>query len=180
MALAPQSRLTDEERTNLVAFLDGEADHDVTQRLEEKRARSVSVRKEMEALEKTWQMLDWLPRPEAPADFANQTITQIHSRHLQAELMAGRLKIAAVIAARALGWVASFALLAALGFISVRYLWPDPARQFIEDLDCAEHLETYQAIPDLKFLDDLSRLGIFIEPTGGTDSRPTGETPSEQ
>jgi hypothetical protein len=177
MSLPAQTRLTDEERTNLVAFLDGEVDETLAQKLEEKVARSVSVRKEVEALEKTWELLDWLPQPEATADFATQTISRIHSQQLQAELMEGRVKFGAAIVVKVMAWAACIAALASIGFTSLRYAWPDPNRELINQLDGVENLETYRAIPDLKFLDDLSRLGIFVEPmvapdpVGGTESK---------
>src|SRR2546426_5393490 len=95
-----QLRLTDEERTNLVAFLDGELDEEQAQGLETKVARSPSARKEVEALEKTWTMLEWLPRVEAPADFTNQTISRIHSQQMRAELIEGRLQRVAVFAGK--------------------------------------------------------------------------------
>src|SRR5262245_46294753 len=97
MALPPQTRLTDDERANLVAFLDGEVDESLAKSLEDKVARSVSVRREIDALEKTWGMLDWLPRPELPADFASQTLTRIHSQQLQADLLEGRFKWGAAL-----------------------------------------------------------------------------------
>jgi hypothetical protein len=164
MSLPPQTRLTDEERANLVAFLDGEVDESLAENLEKKVAGSVSVRREIEALERTWGMLDWLPRPELPADFASQTLTRIRSQQLQAELLEGRVKSGAAICAKAMAWVACVVAMCSIGFISLRHAWPDPTRELINDLDAVENLETYSSIPDLRFLDDLSRLGIFVEP----------------
>jgi hypothetical protein len=176
MSLSPQTRLTEEERANLVAFLDGEVEESLARSLEEKVARSVSVRREVEALEKTWGMLEWLPRPELPGDFATQTLTRIHSQQLQAELLEGRVKLGAAIVVKALAWVACVVAMASIGFISLRHAWPDPNRELINDLDAIENLETYRAIPDLKFLDDLSRLGLFVEPTPGPDAGAESES----
>jgi hypothetical protein len=167
MSQPSQTRLTDEERANLVAFLDGEVDETLAQSLEEKVTRSVSVRREVEALEKTWGMLDWLPRPEAPADFASQTITRIHSRALEVEALEGRLRWGVGLVAKVMAWAACILAAVGIGFASVRYAWADPSRDLINNLDCVENLETYRSIPDLKFLDDLSRLGIFVDPASG-------------
>lgn len=184
MTQPSQTRLNDEERANLVAYLDGEADASVARSLEEKVARSVSVRKEVEALEKTWGMLDWLPRPEAPADLASQTITRIHTQQLHAEQLEGRIKFGAAVAIKLAAWAVCAVIVFGIGFVSLRFLWRDPSRELIEDLPIVENLESYRAIPDVKFLDDLSRLGIFVDSAtapdaaGGSDA-PAGEAASD-
>jgi hypothetical protein len=159
---------------NLVAFLDGElADDALGQKLEEKVAQSVSVRKEVQALEKTWGMLDWLPRPELPADFASQTVTRIHSQQLRAEMIEGQFKYWTLVLAKVIGWAACVAALVTAGFASVRFALPDPTRDLINHLEIVENLETYSAIPDLKFLDDISRINMFRDPDA-----PLAETPA--
>jgi hypothetical protein len=169
MSVPSHTRLTEEERASLVAFLDGEVSDSLAQSLEEKVARSVSVRREVEALEKTWELLEWLPRAEAPADFATKTISRIHSRQLHAELVESRIKHGATLVAKAVAWAACMVAVASIGFSSIRYVWRDPNRELIEQLDCVENLETYRAIPELKFLDDLGRLGIFVDPVAAAD-----------
>ena len=176
-----QLRLTDHERANLVAFLDGELEEEDAQGLETKIARSPSARKEVEALEKTWTMLEWLPRVEAPADFTDQTISRIHSQQMRAELIEGGLKRVVVIAAKVIGWVASVAAAVAIGFVGVRYAWPDPTRKLIEDLEIVENLEALREIPDIKFLDDVSRLGFFAPPSAPASGDPAaGQVPPGQ
>ncbi len=180
MALPPQTRLTDEERANLVAFLDGELDDVDAQKFEEKSARSISIRKELTALEKTWNMLDWLPRPEAPGDFASQTISRIHSQAIRAELIEGQLMRWSGVAAKSLTWVVSIAAMAAVGFGLLRFAWRDPSRELIGHLTILENLETYRSIPDLKFLDDISRIGLFADPAAATSGEEaTGEAATD-
>jgi hypothetical protein len=180
MSLSPQTRLTDDERANLVAFLDGEVDESLARSLEDKAARSVSVRREIEALDKTWGLLDWLPRPELPAEFAAQTLTQIHARQEQAEQFEGQLKSGATILAKTLAWALCVVAIGTVGFMSMRYLWPDPNRALINDLDAVENLDTYRAIPDIKFLDDLSRLGIFVEPASPEAGKDAATQPAAE
>lgn len=174
-----QPRLTEDERLNLVAFLDGELDDDeLGQKLEEKVAQSVSVRKEIQALEKTWGMLDWLPRPEAPTDFASQTVSRIHSQQLRAEMIEGQFKYWTTVAAKMIAWAACVAVMVAAGFTSLRYAWRDPTRELINHLEIVENLETYRAIPDLKFLDDISRINMFKDTDEATGEPPTGDAPA--
>lgn len=174
-----QPRLTDEDRMNLVAFLDGELDDDeLGQRLEEKVAQSVSVRKEVQALEKTWGMLDWLPRPELPPAFASQTVTRIHSQQLRAELIEGQFKYWTTIAAKTIAWAACVAAIVTAGFASLRYAWRDPTRELINHLEIVENLETYLAIPDLKFLDDISRINMFKDPAEAASEATASDAPA--
>jgi hypothetical protein len=164
MQIPQHQRLSDEERANLVAFLDGEVDEDLSAQLEAKVSKSPSVRKEVDALEKTWSMLDWLPRPELPDDFATQAVTRIHSQQLRAELIEGRLQRHSIFAAKCIGWVAGVAAAAFIGFTAVRLAWRDPSRELAEHLDILDNMESYRVIPDVKFLEDMVRLGYFVDP----------------
>jgi len=173
-----QPRLTEDERLNLVAFLDGEVDEDIARGLEEKMSKSESVRREIQALEKTWGMLDWLPRPELPQDFASQTVSRIHSQQLRAEIIEDRVKRWSTVAAKTIAWLACAAAMAAAGFVSVRHAWPDPTRELIELLPIVENLDTYRSVPDVKFLNDISMLNMFKEPVEGGKDAAAGETPA--
>lgn len=172
-----QLRLTEDDRVNLVAYLDGELVDEDAQAMEAKIAKSVSAQKEVQALEKTWGMLEWLPRPELAPDFATQTVSRIHSQQLASERFEGRIKFGAAIAAKSFGWVASLAAAAAISFIGVRFAWPDPTRRLIEDLDIVENLESYRMISDIKFLDDLSRQGQFVDPPPAAAESPPTDSP---
>ncbi len=186
-----QPRLSDDERINLVAFLDGELAEADAIKLEDKVARSVSVRREIQALEKTWNMLDWLPRLELPEEFASQTVTRIHTQQLRAEMIEGRLKRFTIIAGKIVGWAACVLAAAGVGFAAIRLAWPDPTRELINDLEIVENLDSYRAIPDIEFLDSLAKLGAFSEPAAGPapgaapnetapDENPPAEKPPDQ
>ena len=58
------SPLNERERADLVAWLDGE--------LEGEAARA-----EADALRKTWELLDYLPRPEPSASFTHRTLSRL-------------------------------------------------------------------------------------------------------
>jgi len=175
MAIPPQTRLTEEERASLIAFLDGEAEPALAQKIEEKAAKSPSVRRELAALEKTWAMLDWLPRPQAPGDFATQTITRIYSLRLHAQLVEGRLKVVLAWVAKGLAWAACIMASAAIGFGTLRFFWRDPSAELIQHLEILENMEAFRAIPDLKFLEDLSILGVFVEPAAPLETGPISD-----
>ena len=68
MAMGPgpeSQRLSPAERDNLVAYLDGELPDGESRRIATKLTSSPTARREVEALERTWQLLDHLPRPQA-------------------------------------------------------------------------------------------------------------------
>jgi hypothetical protein len=67
--------------------------------------------------------------------------------------------------------------------VALRHAWPDPAREFIEDLEIVENLEAYRAVPDIKFLQDIARLPEFAERAadplpGPADAAPQPESPA--
>src|SRR5262245_28430683 len=69
--------LTEEERTDLVAFLDGELHGEAARALEARISRDPSVRAEADALKQAWDLLDYLPRPEPSPQFANRTLEKL-------------------------------------------------------------------------------------------------------
>src|SRR5262249_41070651 len=67
-------QLTDEDRANLVAYLDGELDAEAAQALEAKLSVDPTARAEADALKRTWELLDYLPRPEPSPSFTHRTL----------------------------------------------------------------------------------------------------------
>jgi anti-sigma factor RsiW len=71
------TKLTDDDREELTAYLDGEAEPDVRARVEANLNRDPVWRAEADALKKAWDMLDHLPRAEPSASFTSQTMTKL-------------------------------------------------------------------------------------------------------
>jgi len=62
--MAPdQQRLSPEDRSNLVAYLDGELDDAQARAIATKLTQSVTARREIDALRKTWELLALLRSP---------------------------------------------------------------------------------------------------------------------
>jgi len=154
MALEKQ-RLLPAERANLVAYLDGELNEAESRAIATKLSLSVSARRELEALEKTWELLDHLPRPQAPPDFASRTL----SNAKQLALCGNRLFSVADLAARRLVRVLvlllSSLLTIGLAYAVARWVWPDPSARLVRQLSLAEHLDEYVDIGSFAFLKDL-------------------------
>jgi len=104
-------KLTPQEQENLTAYLDQELDDAGTEQITAALSRRPEVRKEAETLRKTWEMLDYLPRPLAPKSFTEQTLTRLSSTKgilLQQGMKWRRYAIA--------GWVACLLTAGAFGF----------------------------------------------------------------
>src|SRR5207248_135059 len=61
----------------LVAYLDGELGEQETETVEAQISLNPAVRREAEALRKTWDLLDYLPRPQPATDFTNRTLSRL-------------------------------------------------------------------------------------------------------
>lgn len=149
-------------KEDLVAYLDGELPSEDTRRIEELMATDPRIRLELQRLERTWELLDRLPKVEVERSFTSSTVEMIA---LSAEADANRrapsrrrtrfLTLATMVAAFV------------LGFLAVSWLKPDPNRQFLRDLHVVESLDAYQQTGDIDFLRQLKAEGLF--PPEGTD-----------
>ncbi len=72
------SDIPDDPNDDLVAYLDGELDGADARSMESKLAFDPKARAEADALKKTYDLLDYLPKPEPSATFATRTLTQIY------------------------------------------------------------------------------------------------------
>src|SRR5271165_3363158 len=84
MAVGPEQRLSPEERANLAAYIDGELTENEERAIATKLSLSKTARREVESLKKTWELLEYLPRPKASPDFPERTLTSIRSLETKA------------------------------------------------------------------------------------------------
>ncbi len=107
----PKPSLNPDEQENLSAYLDHELDEAGTEQVTADLSRRPEVRKEADTLRKTWEMLDYLPRPQAPKSFTEQTLTRLQSTKgilVQQGIKWRRYAIA--------GWAAAVLMAAGFGF----------------------------------------------------------------
>jgi len=151
-----QQRLTPDERGNLVAYLDGELNDAEARAIATKLTQSPTARREVEILEKTWELLDYLPRPKASERLTERTLTEIR----QLSLGGGRIETAfqqasvRVVRVILIGGAALVAL--GLGYALTRWAWPDPTARLVRDLPIAEHLDEYRDVGNFEFLETLA------------------------
>jgi anti-sigma factor RsiW len=165
MAVGPEQRLSPEERGNLAAYIDGELTDNEERVIATKLALSATARREVESLRKTWELLEYLPRPKATQDFPERTLTSIRSLESQG-IFWDRIAVAWLGQAAKLGVLVLVAAVSlALGFALTRWVWPDPATRMARDLSLAEHLEEYQEVGSMEFLESLVKSKEFGRPS---------------
>src|ERR687896_527533 len=69
--------LNEDEKSELVAYLDGELDDVTTQAVEAKLAINPEARAELDALKQTWGLLDLLPKASPSANFTHRTMERL-------------------------------------------------------------------------------------------------------
>ena len=154
-----QQRLSIDERSKLVAYLDGELNDAEARAIATKLTQSMTARREVDLLQKTWDLLDLLPRARASEDFAARTLS------VAVQSPDGRMASATSELARRAGmglaWAAASALLFVLGYFLTLRIWPNPTSRLARDLPIAESLDEYRAVGNFEFLKILDESGNF-------------------
>jgi hypothetical protein len=155
MATGPEKRLTPTERANLVAYLDGELGEGESRMIATKLTSSPTARREVEVLEKTWELLEYLPRPKAPDDFTARTMTEVQQLAAEGGKFEALARQVSLRAARAAIWTTASLLAFGLGYLVTHWVWPNPTARLARDLPIAEHLDEYQDVGTMDFLEEL-------------------------
>src|SRR5262249_33992355 len=139
--------LSQEERNELIAYLDGELDAKTAQAVETKINLDPRTRLELETLRRTWAMLDFLPRPEPSPAFTSTTFQRVSA--LRPTMAAKPAQRHWSWPALRLGWAAAVLLAALVGFTGMRaYLQRSrPAATVVEPADT-----DHQLVRDLRVI----------------------------
>jgi anti-sigma factor RsiW len=143
----------------LVAYLDGELEPDASRRIEGLLAADPKVRHVLQGLDRTWELLDELDKPQIADQFTQSTLEMV------TVAAAGDSERSRTEASRRRRWsVALFSgsLLVALaaGFLVVSSK-PDPNQELIDNLPLLEILDEYRQIDNIEFLQMLYEEGVF-------------------
>jgi anti-sigma factor RsiW len=161
--MANVSPLSDQDRENLVAYLDGELHGAEAAALEAKLNLNPGARAEAETLRRTWQLLDYLPRPEPSLTFTQATLTRISAlRPVSAarSIPTGRRWLFGI------GWAAAILVAGITGFAASKRMpagadRSEPSSVSVEeelkrDFDVIENLALYKNVDGLPFLESLA------------------------
>ena len=159
------ANLSDEDRENLVAYFDGELDEESARTLEARLNLDPQTRAEADALQATWNLLDYLPRSDPSPSFTHRTLEKLALQTgPHAHAGSGRwLKL--------LGWAAAILVAAGLGFVAARWLWQprtpaDLDEQMVRHLRVIDKVHQYEQVDDLDFLRGLDQPDLFGEEPG--------------
>ncbi|HEY0982440.1 MULTISPECIES: anti-sigma factor family protein [unclassified Schlesneria] len=157
-------RLNAEQREDLVAYLDGELPDEQVRQIDQILANSAVARHEVEALSRTWELLDLLPTIDASPEFADKTLSHLKAlekpfvlREQPWFIHLRRTGIAAM-------WLLSISLCTWFGLYLTQHLIPNPNDELLLDLPTIENLDQYQEIQDIEFLRELKRSSLFDDP----------------
>jgi hypothetical protein len=167
--------LDDKQRSDLIAYLDGELDEQSARELEAQLSKSPKARAEAEALRRTWDLLDYLPKPEPSANFTHRTLDRIAP---PPTMLAPRFAAHGKSWALGVGWAAAVLLAAVGGYAGMRLLphrSPTPPAaptqdidpQMVRDVRVLDDLPRYQHAEDLRFLKELDDPDLFGDDSGG-------------
>jgi hypothetical protein len=161
MSAGPEQRLNPEERANLVAYIDGELTDVESRSIATKLTQSATARREVESLKKTWELLEYLPRPAASPSFSERTGTAI--RTLESQGAAWKQNAGSWISLGGRGLLAALAGagLFCAGFALTHWGLPDPSARLERDLSLAEHLQEYQEVGSFGLLEELAQSREF-------------------
>ncbi len=159
--------LTEQEKVDLVAFLDGELTGEAARSLETKLSLDPAARAEAEALKRTWDLLDFLPKPEPSPTFTNRTLEKLAPVPTTALRKEGPRRRPWL---RYVGWAAALAVAASLGFLAVGWTGPrdDPDRDLTRDLRVIENKRLYDRVDDLDYLKSLDQPDLFGDDASGS------------
>jgi anti-sigma factor RsiW len=163
----PDHAETESERLDeeLVAYLDGELEGEAARRMEHRLASEEKVRRRLQQLAQSWDLLDNLPRTTVDDSFTRNTVKMVaqaaekdaeHTTAVEPQRRWMRWLLTLVAAAAA----------AAIGFFIVSQIRTDPNKQLLEDLPVIENQEPLKEAGNIEFLQQLDKAGVFPEESG--------------
>ncbi|MCS7168358.1 MAG: hypothetical protein RMI91_05090 [Gemmatales bacterium] len=163
--MSEPSSLSEQEREELIAYLDGELDAEAARAVEEKLQRHPAWRREAEQLQATWQMLDFLPQAHAPASFTERTLTVLQASQARQRRYQRLRRLLTYTA-----WAAAVACAAFLGFqygVSSHLRSPDapwpPSEEVLLLLEHRSYWPYYEKLGSFTFLKQLDQSDLFQE-----------------
>lgn len=153
-------RLTESQRENLVAYLDGELADEESEQINTVLAKSPTARHDVEMLSRTVELLDLLPRPQPSEEFTRKTIASL--RALAPTKPPVDFKRVAMSVRRALvlgAWMGALVLSVFAGYSLTNRWIPSESDLLLDDLQVIEQFDKYREVPDMTFLRELHKRG---------------------
>jgi anti-sigma factor RsiW len=167
--MADKQPFTEQEKADLVAFLDGELTGEAARALETRLSLDPGARAEADSLKRTWELLDFLPKPEPSPTFTNRTLEKLAPIRSVHKAPAGRRAWRPWFVGA--GWAAAALAAAAAGYGLVAWTGAPPAnpdQDLVRDLRVIENKRYYDRVDDLEFLKQLDQPDLFGDETSGS------------
>ncbi|RPI81003.1 MAG: hypothetical protein EHM42_11310 [Planctomycetaceae bacterium] len=162
--MAKITRLSGEQRENLVAYLDGELDETSGKEIEQVLGVSPVARHDVDMLSRTWDLLSVLPEVSAPEDFTEKTLGSIRLAEqprfeIDGAAMGRTFRRGVALA------LATTAVVAAgvAGYTATSRWVPNEADELVDDYEIISELDKYQTAGSEEFLKLLQQHREFTE-----------------
>lgn len=160
--------ITEQERADLVAYLDGELSGEEARAIEAKISLDPRVRAEAESLKKTWDLLDFLPKTEPSPSFTERTLSRVDPLAAPAEPAGeeGQAEVGRWLVLAG-AWGLGLVVSAVAGYAMMRAMLPRVAgeRELVRDLRLIENKRYYDQVDDFEFLEKLDHPDLFGDDT---------------
>ena len=118
-----------------------------------------TCREQLHRLQRSWELLDRLPRAEVEPSFTQTTVemialAEVKEQQEQASLPNRRLGTAIV-------WLSAAVATALIGFWLARIVWPSPNEPLLHNLTVIENVDIYQQTRDIDFLKKIAAARLF-------------------
>jgi anti-sigma factor RsiW len=152
----------------LVAYLDGELDPAATEAMATRLSLDPRLRAEADALQRAWDILDVLPRPQPSAAFLTRTVSQVIPAAASATAMLPALPPAPAARSSGLFWGVSVVLILVAGlggYVGRALLVPrgQEYEQITRDAALLHNLRLYRTVEDLDYARQLDDPTLFGE-----------------
>lgn len=170
------ARLSDEDRENITAFLDGELDEETAHKLEARISLDPEMRQEFEAMKQAWNMLDYLPKVQPSESFTHRTMERLSLEGIARASETGKMPRGGGgwWWTRVAGWAAVLLVGAGVGFGAAYLLGgrgPDTSdsdESLVRHLSVLERWRLYEQVDnlDIDFVKALDQPDLFGEDPG--------------
>lgn len=167
----------------LIAYLDGELGADDSRSVESKIGVDPAMRVKADEYKKTYDLLDYLPKPEPSPTFTTRTLTRLQPVNPSSTMVPSVLTPTRKVWPELLLWASALVAVGAAGYFGhslARSYWnpaPEPEKFDQADLPLIHDLPYYLGVDDFDFLKLLRKSDAFKDGSGSATA--TSNEPRE-